>query len=250
MADLAERSCVAIVTGAARGIGRATTLRLLSEGWSVVAVDRGLVGSDPAMDREGIYQLECDLTDIAAPQNVIVKTMDRFGSIGLLVNNAGIAGAKPVDETDDDNLARIMEINFTVPFRLSREALQVMHSGSSIVHVSSAVNFRATPATSAYTASKSALAGLARQMAAEYGPRGIRCNAVAPGLVETDLTAEKLRTDPKFRRIWVDGTPWPRLGLPEDIAAAISFLGSPDAAFVNGHTLVVDGGWSVGAPAV
>jgi 3-oxoacyl-[acyl-carrier protein] reductase len=73
---------------------------------------------------------------------------------------------------------------------------------------------------------------------------------VAPGLVETALTADKLRNEPKFRRIWADGTPWSRLGRPEDIAAAIAFLGSEDAEFINGHTLVVDGGWSVGAPAV
>jgi 3-oxoacyl-[acyl-carrier protein] reductase len=238
---------VAIVTGAARGIGRATTLRLLSDGWSVVPVDRAAIAD---MEREDlVYPISCDLTDPNAPRQIIAKAMDRFGAVGLLVNNAGIAGARPVDETDDANLARIMEINFMVPFRMSREALKVMQPGSSIVHVASVVSFRATPATSAYTASKAALAGLTRQMAGEYGPRGIRCNAVAPGLVETDLTGDKLRTDAKYRRIWIDGTPSPRLGRPDDIAAAIAFLASPDAAFVNGHTLVVDGGWSISAPA-
>ena len=134
--------------------------------------------------------------------------------------------------------------------RLSREVLKVMQPGGGIINVASVVNFRATPSTSTYTASKAALAGLTRQMASEYGPRGIRCNAVAPGLVETTLTADKLRCDAKFRRIWVDGTPWHRLGRPEDIAAAIAFLASPDAEFINGHTLVIDGGWSVAAPAV
>jgi 3-oxoacyl-[acyl-carrier protein] reductase len=239
---------VAIVTGAARGIGRATTLRLVSDGWSVVAVDRAAIADVEREDR--IYPLSCDLTIPDAPRDIIAKAMDRFEAVSLLVNNAGIAGARPVDETDDSNLSRIMEINFTVPFRMSREALRVMQPGSSIVHVASVVNFRATPATSAYTASKAALAGLTRQMAGEYGPRGIRCNAVAPGLVETELTADKLRSDANYRRIWADGTPWPRLGRPDDIAAAIAFLSSPDAAFVNGHTLVVDGGWSISAPAV
>lgn len=234
---------VAIVTGAARGIGQATAARLMSDGWSVVGVDLADIAD------AGIYPLSCDLTDPAAPRDIVARTVERFGAVSLLVNNAGIAGARPVDETDDANLARIMEINFTVPFRMSREALKVMKPGSSIVHVASVVNFRATPSTSVYTASKAALAGLTRQMAGEYGPRGIRCNAVAPGLVETDLTAGKLRTEAKYRRIWIEGTPWPRLGRPEDIAAAIAFLASPDAAFVNGHTLVVDGGWSVSAPA-
>lgn len=240
---------VAVVTGAARGIGLATTTRLLREGWAVVAVDRSDL--DDVLSLPGqVLPIMCDLVDPATPDDIMRRTIERFGGLGLLVNNAGISGAKPVDETDDDNLARIMEVNFTVPFRMSRAALHVMKAGASIVQVASVVNFRATPSTSAYTASKAALSGLTRQMAAEYGPKGIRCNAVAPGLVETNLTADKLRSDPKFRRIWIDGTPWHRLGRPGDIAAAIAFLASSDAAFINGHTLVVDGGWSVGAPAV
>ena len=240
---------IAIVTGAARGIGRATALRLRSGGWSVVAIDQSPMTDRPEGERE-IHEFRCNLTDSAAVKDVIGHALDLFGRIDLLVNNAGISGAKPVHETDDENLARIMEVNFMVPFRLSREVLNVMQPGGSIVNVASVVNFRATPSTSTYTASKAALAGLTRQMASEYGPRGIRCNAVAPGLIETNLTSDKLRNDAKFRRIWLDGTPWHRLGRPEDIAAAIAFLASPDAEFINGHTLVIDGGWSVAAPAV
>lgn len=247
MAPASSISPTAIVTGAAGGIGRATTLRLLAGGWRVVGVDRVAMADVPQEAGERFHSIECELTDPTAPAEVIARTVRHFGSVGLLVNNAGVSGARPVAETDDANLARIMEINFTVPFRLSREALRVMQPGSSIVHVSSVLNFRTTPSTSAYTASKAALAGLTRQMAGEYGPRGIRCNAVAPGLVETDLTAEKLRNDPKFQRIWIEGTPWPRLGRPDDIAAAIAFLASADAEFINGHTLVIDGGWSIAA---
>jgi 3-oxoacyl-[acyl-carrier protein] reductase len=249
MPAAAAPSRIAIVTGAARGIGRATAMRLRSDGWSIAAIDQSPM-TDPHDDLSGIDEFRCDLTDSAAVKNVVALAMERYGRIDLLVNNAGISGAKPVHETDDDNLARIMEVNFTVPFRLSREVLKVMQPGSGIINVASVVNFRATPSTSTYTASKAALAGLTRQMASEYGPRGIRCNAVAPGLVETALTADKLRNDAKFRRIWVDGTPWHRLGRPEDIAAAIAFLASADAEFINGHTLVIDGGWSVAAPAV
>jgi NAD(P)-dependent dehydrogenase (short-subunit alcohol dehydrogenase family) len=167
MAVPTDRARVAIVTGAAGGIGHATSLRLLSDGWSGVAVDRTPMTDDPAFNRDDVYQIVCDLTDPATPRDIVAKTMARFGSVDLLVNNAGIAGAKPVDETDDANLARIMDINFTVPFRLSREVLKVMKAGASIVQVSSVVNFRATPSTSVYTASKSALAGLTRQMARE-----------------------------------------------------------------------------------
>lgn len=249
MPAAAEPARIAIVTGAARGIGRATAIRLRSNGWSIVAIDQSPMAELPD-DTTGIDELRCDLTDSAAVKNVVGLAMERHGRIDLLVNNAGISGAKPVHETDDDNLARIMDVNFTVPFRLCREVLRVMQPGSGIINVASVVNFRATPSTSVYTASKAALAGLTRQMASEYGPRGIRCNAVAPGLIETSLTADKLRNDAKFRRIWADGTPWHRLGRPEDIAAAIAFLASPDAEFINGHTLVIDGGWSVAAPAV
>ncbi|MCW5690914.1 MAG: SDR family oxidoreductase [Pseudolabrys sp.] len=249
MAATSASSRIAIVTGAARGIGRATALRLCAGGWTIAAIDQSPM-ADLSEAERGLHEFRCDLTDSAAMKNVVAQTLERFDRIDLLVNNAGISGAKPVHETDDENLARIMEVNFAVPFRLSREVLQVMQPGSSIINVASVVNFRATPSTSTYTASKAALAGLTRQMASEYGPRGIRCNAVAPGLVETNLTSDKLRNDPKFRRIWVDGTPWHRLGRPEDIAAAIAFLASPDAEFINGHTLVIDGGWSVAAPAV
>lgn len=249
MPAAAEPSRIAIVTGAARGIGRATAMRLRADGWSIVAIDQSPMADLPD-DLRGIDEFRCDLTDSAAVKNVVALALERYGRIDLLVNNAGISGSKPVHETDDENLARIMEVNFIVPFRLSREVLKVMQPGSGIINVASVVNFRATPSTSTYTASKAALAGLTRQMASEYGPRGIRCNAVAPGLVETSLTADKLRSDAKFRRIWVDGTPWHRLGRPEDIAAAIAFLASPDAEFINGHTLVIDGGWSVAAPAV
>ncbi len=249
MAAAPDSSRVAVVTGAARGIGRATTRRLLADGWLVAAIDRTNIEHTPDDKENRVLAIECDLTDPSVPADVIAMTVRHFGAVGLLVNNAGVSGAKPVAETDDANLARIMDINFTVPFRMSREALKVMQAGSSMVQVASVLAFRATPSTSAYTASKAALAGLTRQMAAEYGPRGIRCNAVAPGLIETDLTAEKLRTDAKFQRIWIEGTPWPRLGRPDDVAAAIAFLASPNAEFINGHTLVVDGGWSIGAAA-
>jgi 3-oxoacyl-[acyl-carrier protein] reductase len=243
-----DNRSVAIVTGAANGIGLATSLRLLRDGWAVVGVDVAFdhVPAELAHHGDRFHPLVDDITRPGAGDAIVAAALARFGGLGLLVNNAGIGGAKPVAETPDDELQRFLDVNFIAAFRLSRAALRVMQAGAAIIQVASVLALRATPSTSSYTATKAALAGLTRQMAAEYGPRGIRTNAVAPGLIETRATADRLHNNEAFRRLWADATPWPRLGRPDDIAAAIAFLASDDAQFVNGHVLVVDGGWSAG----
>jgi NAD(P)-dependent dehydrogenase (short-subunit alcohol dehydrogenase family) len=240
----------AIVTGGAQGIGRAIVDRLLADGWSVVSVDAKAhpPAGDQAANAGHHLAIIRDLVEPDAAAAVVEAATARFGNVGLLVNNAGIGNARAVHETADEDLQRFLDVNLIALFRMSRAALPAMQAGSCIVNIASVLAVRATPATSSYVATKAAVAGLTRQMAVEYGPRGIRVNAVAPGLIETALTAERLQSDPAFRRIWVDGTPFPRLGRPEDVAGAVRFLASPDAAFVNGHLLVVDGGWSVGNP--
>jgi NAD(P)-dependent dehydrogenase (short-subunit alcohol dehydrogenase family) len=235
------------VTGAAGGIGSATVVRLLADGWAVVAVDsKGFdTVSNLPTEGAGLMKIVRDITEPDAANAIVGATLARFGGLHLLVNNAGIGNAKPVHETDDAELDRFISVNFSSAFRLAREAVKVMRPGASIVHVASVLSLVGTPKSSSYVATKAALAGLTRQMAAEYGPNGIRTNAVAPGLIETALTAERLKSDERFRRIWIDGTPWPRLGRADDVASAIRFLASNEAEFINGHVLVVDGGWSV-----
>lgn len=238
---------VAIVTGGAGDIGRATVDTLLKEDWNVVAVDfkdmAPLFHNHILLDQ--LHFVTCDLTSSDAPSMIVSSTLSRFGQLHLLVNNAGIGNAKPLDETDDATLEKFMAVNFASAFRLTRACLGKMKSGASIINISSVLAERGTPATAAYAATKAALVGLTRQMACEYGPRGIRTNAVAPGLIETQLTRERLESDVQFQRIWRDKTPWPRLGQPKDIANAIAFLASERAEFINGHTLTVDGGWSI-----
>ena len=139
----------------------------------------------------------------------------------------------------------MMGINTTSVFRLSRAAVGVMHEGSAIVNIASVFGLRGNPNSAAYAASKAAIVGLTRQMAAEHGPRGIRVNAVAPGLIVTDMTRERTQTSRRFRQLLVETTPFPRLGQPEDVAAAVTFLASDEAGFISGQVLAVDGGWLV-----
>src|SRR5437773_3953259 len=232
---------VVLVTGAAQGIGRAIAERFLKDGFSVVAVDRNLEGLKSLKGDVAIAEL--DVTAPDAPSQAIALAIERFGQLDCLVNNAGIGNSKPVHLTSDEEFDRFVAVNFRSVFRFTREALGVMASGASIVHVASTFGLVGNPNNSSYASTKAALVGLTRQMAADYGPKGIRVNAVAPGVIQTPLVQERLGI-PAFRRLMVDTTPFPRIGKPEDVAGAVRFLCSEDAGFVNGHVLVIDGGWS------
>ena len=132
---------------------------------------------------------------------------------------------KPIVETTDEDFDRVMGINTTSVFRLSRAAVGVMHEGSAIVNIASVFGLRGNPNSAAYAASKAAIVGLTRQMAAEHGPVASGVNAVAPGLIVTDMTRERIQTSRRFRQLLVETTPFPRRGQPEDVAAAVTFLG-------------------------
>jgi 3-oxoacyl-[acyl-carrier protein] reductase len=121
-----------------------------------------------------------------------------------------------------------------------------MGAGGNIINIASIFGLRGSVGSGPYAMSKAAIVGLTRQLATDYGPRGIRANAVAPGLIETPMTADRIQNDREFRRIMVDTTPFPRVGTPNDIANAVAFLASDQAAFISGHVLVVDGGWLAG----
>ena len=236
---------VAIVTGAAQGIGRAIAERFLKDGVSLVAIDRNREGLDSlaASAPSKIATAVLDVTADDAPGRALALAKERFGRLDILVNNAGIGNSKSVHLTTDAELDRFLNTNLRSVFRFTREALGAMSAGASIVHVASTFGLVGNPNAAPYAATKAALVGLTRQMAADYGPKGIRVNAVAPGVIHTPLTHERL-DNPAFRRLMVDTTPFPRIGKPEDVADAVRFLCSSEAGFVNGHVLVVDGGWS------
>lgn len=250
MTDRFEQQA-AIVTGAGSGIGRETTLALARDGADVLAVDRNEDGAaETATLGNGpgrILAMPCDITEDASPAAIVRRCTEEIGAPRILVNNAGIGDSRPAHLSDDANLDGFLDVNLRALFRLSREAVEAMRAagqGGCIVNLASIFGVTGFRGSSAYSATKAAVIGLTRNMAADYGLDGIRVNAVAPGIIETPLTKDRLASNPWFVDTLVGGTPLGRVGRPDEIAAAIAFLCSPDAAYITGHALVVDGGFS------
>ncbi|MFC5744277.1 SDR family NAD(P)-dependent oxidoreductase [Actinomadura rugatobispora] len=239
----------AIVTGAASGIGRETAVLFAARGARVLAVDLDAAGleslgeqaRDLGLDIAGHVQ---DLTAEGAAERVFEACSTRFGTPDVLANIAGKAGDGPAGSTTDEDFDFFVSMNLTTAFRMSRQAvLQFGEAGGSIINTSSAFGVVGVGGSAPYSAAKGAVSSLTRQMAADYGPRNIRVNAVAPGLVETPATAERIRAG-LFDDMVTRSRPIPRVGLPRDIANAFAFLASDDASFITGVTLPVCGGWS------
>lgn len=237
---------VAIITGAGSGIGFATAKMLHAAGLTIVGVGRD-AGKLTTLEREiggeRLATLSVDVTATDAPERIVALALDRFGSVDFLVNNAGIGSPKPLDETDDATLDHFLDIMLRAPFRLCREAIPRMRPGSGVVNVTSTFAMIGGKRGGAYSAAKGGLKSLTEHMAAEYGPRGIRSNCVAPGVTMTEMVRHRFE-DETFKRVNVETTPYPRLAEAEDVAAAIVFLCSPGGEMINGQSIVVDGGWT------
>ena len=238
---------VAIVTGASSGIGFGCAVTLAEAGMAVLGAGRDrdrLAELETAIgDPARIATLAVDLTADEAPAQIIDAAVSRWGHVDFLVNNAGVGSPKPLHETDDESLDYFLGLMLRAPFRLARDVLPHMGPGSAIINVTSTFAVVGGMRGGAYSAAKGGLTALTGHIACQYGAEGIRCNAVAPGVTLTPMVATRLE-DERFRKINTEMTPHTRLGTVDDIASTVAFLCSPGGAFINGQTIVVDGGWS------
>jgi 3-oxoacyl-[acyl-carrier protein] reductase len=232
----------AIVTGAARGIGAAIAARLAREGAHVLAVDRLPSPAGTDLQDGRIEPFEADMSDPDTPARIAAHLGER--TLDILVNNAGIGASRPLWETTDADWDRYLNINLSAVFRMCRDLLpHFAVPGASIVNISSIFGLVGYPGSLPYSVSKAGLAQLTRQLAADLGPRGMRVNAIAPGVIETELTRDRIHNDAWYRKIMCDAIALRRNGTPDDIAGVAAFLCSDDASYMTAQVLVVDGGW-------
>lgn len=237
---------VAIVTGASRGIGRAIAKRLARDGRHVVAVARNaeqLKALEAEISAEGgsCEHRTCDMADGPAVQRMVEEVTEKHGRLDVLVNNAGITKDGLLMRMSDDDFDTVMNVNLRSVFIACRAAARPMIRGKfgRIVNIGSVSGVEGNKGQANYSAAKAGLIGLSKSVAKELGSKGVTANVVAPGFVETDMTAFLGPDDKKkvSEHITVG-----RLGVPEDIAAAVSYLASDDAGYITGQVLVVDGG--------
>jgi NAD(P)-dependent dehydrogenase (short-subunit alcohol dehydrogenase family) len=238
---------VALVTGAARGIGLAVAKRFLADGFCVALldIDGDVLGkSASALDRpDATLTLTCDVSDANAVASAVDKIERCFGRLDALVNNAGVAVFAPLMETSDADWSRVLAVNLTGPFLCTKAAVPLMRNrgGGTIVNITSISGLRASTLRSAYGTSKAGLAHLTKQLAVELSEFGIRVNGVAPGPVDTAMA--KAVHSPAIRADYHDAIPLNRYGLEEELAEAVFLLCSERASYITGQVLAVDGGF-------
>ncbi|MBN8844433.1 MAG: SDR family oxidoreductase [Sphingomonadales bacterium] len=223
----------ALVTGAGSGIGRATADRLASDGARVVTVDMA-----------GPVDITADVTDPGINAALAAKAESRLGGLDIVVACAGITGMQMLDGHDDEFFERMMAVNVTAVFRLMRDTMPLLKRSphGRIILIGSVMSSFGEAGMTAYSASKHAVLGMTKSVAAEAGAFGITVNCIQPGAIDTPMTAPAFTAMPEFRQRWIDKAALGRLGQPDDIADVAAFLASDEARFMSGHGIFVDGG--------
>jgi len=224
---------VALVTGAGSGIGRATARRLAADGARVLTVDRA-----------GDVDIVADVTEAGINVRLVAEAEARFGGLDIIVACAGITGMQTLDGHSDQFFDTMMAVNVTAVFRLMRDALPLLRRSphGRIILIGSVMSSFGEAGMTAYSASKHAVLGMTKSVAAEVGACDITVNCIQPGAIDTPMTSPAFTAMPEFKQRWIEKAALGRLGQPEDIADVAAFLASDDARFMSGHGLFVDGG--------
>ena len=239
------REEVALITGGARGIGKAIAMRLAQESYKVAVCDIASECDDVVQlikDNGGqALGLSCDITDPLMVKEMIAQIIDTFGRLDILVNNAGIAQDNLLLRISDEEWLQTIKTNLTGTFYCTRAAIRPMlkQKKGRIINISSVVGLRGNAGQSHYAASKAGIIGFTKAIAREYGSRGITANAVAPGYIQTDMTAD---LPEEYWKDILNSIPLKRPGTAVDIAGVVAFLASPVAAYITGQVIAVDGG--------
>jgi len=240
---------VAIVTGAGSGIGKGIAIRFAEEGADVVIADVNLEGAQAtakeveALGRRSLA-IKTDVSSSASVEQTIKATVDKFGKVNILVNNAGIFIQKPLQETTEGDWDRTINVNLKGVFLCTKAVVpHLLKQGKGkVINIASIAGEVGYLNSSAYCASKGGVITLTKELALELAPKKINVNAIGPGAVETAMTRDML-ANPDVKEALLRATPYGRVGQPEDIANAALYLASDESDYVNGITLFVDGGW-------
>lgn len=241
---------VAVVTGGAQGIGRSTAELLAQRGYRVAIIDLNpAVSAIAAIESAGgeVFAFVGDITSETVVEEFKSRVLAHYGRVDVLVNNAGVSLISPAEQTSAVDYRRVLEVNLVAPFLLAKAfgAAMLEAGAGSIVNIASVAGLLGVADRAAYNASKHGLVGLTRTLAAEWGGRGVRVNAVCPGWVKTEMDVAD-QAGGSYTDADITGrVPMGRFASPDDIAHAIAFLADgKESAFINGHTLSVDGGWA------